>query len=364
MTLLLLYLTLALALSFICSVLEAVLLSVTPSYITMLEQRGRRVGRALQALKAEIDRPLSAILSLNTIAHTVGAVGVGAQAQVVFGNQYVTVTSAILTLLILVVSEIIPKTLGARYWRVLAPLAVPVLRWLTILLAPLVWLSLKITGLMAEGEKPLSLSREEFSAMARRGQDEGVFDEDEARMLHNLMRFGSLSVTDVLTPRVVVVALDQDMTVAKLGERLPQIAFSRLPLYAENPENITGFILKTDVLHELARDHGSRPLHELKRPLLTIPESQSVRAVFRQLLERREHLAAVVDEYGGFSGIVTMEDLVETLLGLEIVDEVDTIDDMRALARERWMQRAQQMGLIEPGGTLPSVERATDAEPR
>lgn len=349
MVLLLVFLALALLVSFLCSILEAVLLSITPSFAAVLEEEHPRAGARLQGMKEDIDRPLAAILSLNTIAHTVGAAGVGAQAQVVFGSQYMAIISAVLTLLILVFSEIIPKTLGARYWRQLAVPAVAVLRWILWLLTPLVWACLLITRWLAAGEKPLSLSREEFSAMARQAEAEGVLESDEARVLHNLVRFSSLRVSDVLTPRVVVEILDEAVQVGELRERLQNIRFSRLPVYQGSAENITGFVLRSELLNLLAQGEEQTLLKDVRRDLLVIPETQSLRNVFRQLLTRREHLAMVVDEYGGFCGVVTLEDIVETLLGLEIMDEADSIDDMRKLARRRWLERAEELGLIKPG---------------
>lgn len=357
MTLLLLYLTLALAVSFLCSVLEAVLLSLTSSYITMLEHSDKPAGAGLRRLKDDINLPLAAILTLNTAAHTVGAAGVGAQAQIVFGSGYMALVSAVLTLLILVLSEIIPKTLGARYWRTLAPYIVVPLRWMIRLLYPLVWLSLLITTRLASGQSTLSLSREEFAAMAHRGEQEGVFDADEARMLHNLMRFGSLGVTDVLTPRVVVEMLDENLTVGAIHDRLAEIRFSRLPVYRDSRENITGYVLKNELFGLIAQQQLDVPLHAVRRDLLVVPDSQSVRGVFRQLLLRREHIALVVDEYGGFCGIATMEDIVETLLGLEIMDEADSVEDMRKLARRRWLERAREMGLVQEDESMVDLER-------
>lgn len=357
MTLLLLYLTLALVVSFLCSLLEAVLLSLTASHISMLEQQGQPAGAGLRRLKEDINPPLAAILTLNTAAHTIGAAGVGAQAQVVFGSGYMAGVSALLTLAILVVSEIIPKTLGARYWRALAPHVVMPLKLMIRLLYPLVWLSLLITSRLGSNASSLSLSREEFSAMAHRGEQEGVFDADEARMLHNLMRFGSLGVTDVLTPRVVVEMLDESLTVGELRDRLPEIRFSRLPVYRDSRENITGYVLKNELFGLLAAQQPQTPLAAVRRDLLVVPDSQSVRGVFRQLLLRREHIAMVVDEYGGFCGIATMEDVVETLLGLEIVDEVDSVEDMRKLARRRWLERARAMGLVQEDEDVVDLEQ-------
>ncbi|MBN2731203.1 MAG: HlyC/CorC family transporter [Balneolaceae bacterium] len=347
MTLLFVYLFLALGVSFLCSILEAVLLSVNQSYIAVLENQGRRSAKLLRKLKDDIDRPLSAILSLNTIAHTVGAAGVGAQAQIVFGYSYVGITSAILTLLILFLSEIIPKTLGATYWKVLAPSAARTLRWMIWFLYPFVVLSMTITRLLSDEKERPTFSREEFSAMADRGVEEGVFEKEESDILKNLVRFNSLRIKDIMTPRVVVVSFHEDTTVAEVFERYEELRFSRLPVYGEKEDDITGYILKNDLLIQLAQDQSSSTLKELKRDILILPELISLQSLFEQLLENQEHIAVAVDEYGGFSGIVTMEDVVETLLGMEIVDEVDAIEDMQKQARENWRKRAKKLGIVE-----------------
>lgn len=347
MTLLFVYLFLALGVSFLCSILEAVLLSVNQSYIAVLENQGRRSAKLLRKLKDDIDRPLSAILSLNTIAHTVGAAGVGAQAQIVFGYSYVGITSAILTLLILFLSEIIPKTLGATYWKVLAPSTARMLRWMIWFLYPFVVLSMTITRLLSDEKERPTFSREEFSAMADRGVEEGIFEKEESDILKNLVRFNSLRIKDIMTPRVVVVSFHEDTTVAEVFERYEELRFSRLPVYGEKEDDITGYILKNDLLIQLAQDQSSSTLKELKRDILILPELISLQSLFEQLLENQEHIAVAVDEYGGFSGIVTMEDVVETLLGMEIVDEVDAIEDMQKQARENWRKRAKKLGIVE-----------------
>ncbi|MEX1082640.1 MAG: hemolysin family protein [Halofilum sp. (in: g-proteobacteria)] len=354
MTLLFFYLALALGVSFLCSILEAVLLSITPSYISMHEQRGSRAGHHLRRLKGDIDRPLAALLSLNTVAHTVGAAGVGAQAHVVFGSGYVAITSAVLTLLILVISEIIPKTIGASYWRELAPAAAVMLRGMVVGLYPLVALSMTITRLLAR-ESNTTFSREEFGAMAEQGAQEGVFHDEESRIFRNLLRFGSLHARDILTPRVVMTALSEDDTVSQAYERLRIRRFSRLPVYREESENITGFVLLNDILLAVAEDRHDQTLTELRRDIYKVPDSLSLFALFRGLLERREHMALVVDEYGGVVGLATLEDIVETLLGLEIMDERDRIEDMRKLARRRWHQRARALGLIDEDSDLEDL---------
>lgn len=359
MTLLLCYLALALGVSFLCSILEAVLLSVTPSYVALLERRHRAAGARLRRLKADIDQPLSALLSLNTIAHTVGAAGVGAQAQAVFGNQYVSVASAILTLLILVLSEIIPKTLGATHWRRLAPAAGILLRGMTVFLYPLVWMAMGITRLLSRRHAGPTVSREEFYAMAEHGAEEGVFRADESRIFNNLRRFGSLQARDVLTPRTVMMAFDETNKAAEAFAQLQRRRFSRMPVYRGDPEAVTGYILLNDILMAVAAGDGDRCLSELRREVLRVPETVSLRDLFRQFLERNEHLAVVVDEYGGLVGVATMEDVVETLLGLEIMDETDRIEDMRELARRYWLKRAQRLGVVDPGSEVDRP-RASD----
>ncbi len=349
MFLLFLYLALAIGVSFLCSILEAVLLSVNPSYIAMLEREGRSSAPKLRDLKDDIDRPLSAILSLNTIAHTVGAAGVGAQAQIVYGEAYVTITSIVLTLLILVLSEIIPKTLGATYWRTLAPLSASLLRGMIVVLYPFVLLSQGITILLArKGAEHPSISREEIGAMAELGAEEGVVEEEESQIFKNLIRFSQLRVKDIMTPRIVVMDFNEEQTVGEIYEEIDELRFSRLPVYGENRDDVTGYVLKNDLLIHVARDEIDIKLKELKREVLIVPEMLSLRDLFERLLENQEHIAVAVDEYGGFSGVVSMEDVVETLLGMEIVDEVDAIEDMQKLARRKWMERAKRLGIVEP----------------
>lgn len=345
MALLIFYVALALGVSFLCSVMEAVLLSVTPSFTARMERQRPRLGVRLKALKADIDRPLAAILSFNTIAHTVGAAGAGAQATEVFGSAYVGVISAVLTFLILVVSEIIPKTLGAVYWRQLSPSVVRLLVPTTWLMWPLVKLSQGLTKLLARDKARVLVSREELKALAELGAREGVVRHEESRILTNLFRLGQLQVRDIMTPRTVVLALPAAQTVSETLAAHSEIRFSRLPIFGEGRDDVQGFVLKSDVLLCAAEQRGATPLAELRRPLEVVPESMSLRGLFERLMDRRAHIALVVDEYGGTSGIVTMEDLIETLLGLEIVDEADTVHDMQELARQKWRERAAKLGL-------------------
>jgi CBS domain containing-hemolysin-like protein len=348
MSLLIFYLILAIGVSFLCSILEAVLLSITPSFVAVLEREGSSVGKLLRELKEDIDRPLSAILSLNTIAHTVGAAGVGAQAQVVFGNAYVSVTSAVLTLLILVISEIIPKTLGATYWKKLSGFAAKTTKILIYVTWPLVLLSKGITKWLSNQDKQPTVSREEFSAMAELGFEEGVFEEGESNIFKNLIRFSSLRVKDIMTPRIVVVKFQEDKTIKDVLDQKEELRVSRMPVFGDNEEDVTGYVLKNDLYYNLSEGNEEKKLKEIKREVLIIPETISLRTLFERLLEKQEHIAVVVDEYGGLSGVVTMEDVVETLLGMEIVDEIDAIEDMQKLARQKWRERAKRLGIVIP----------------
>ena len=346
MALLIFYVVLALGVSFLCSIMEAVLLSVSPSFVAQMEQQRGLLGQKLRALKDDIDRPLAAILSLNTIAHTVGAAGAGAQAVVVFSDVYVGVISAVLTFLILVISEIIPKTLGAIYWRQLTPQVVRLLVPTTWAMWPLVKLAEGLTRLLARGKTKVLVSREEFTALAELGAQEGVFDEGESRILRNLFRFGQVRARDIMTPRTVVFALPEVQTVGEVLADHPEIRFSRIPVYGENRDDVTGFILKSDLLLHAAQQEAQTPLVDFKRAMLVVPGDLLLRDLFERLMNDRAHVALVVDEYGGTAGLVTLEDLVETLLGLEIVDEADAVQDMQEWARQQWRHRARRLGLL------------------
>lgn len=348
MTLLFLYLFLAVGVSFLCSILEAALLSVPASHLALMKERGSKAGRKLHRLKREIDRPLAAILSLNTVAHTFGAAGVGAQSLALFGHAWVAITSAVVTLLILIFSEIIPKTLGATYSKQLAGFTAYTCEILIILTWPLVVLSQFLTRLLARKKQGPTLSREEFQLLARTGHREGVFREEEFNIFLNLFRFSAIRVKDIMTPRVAVMRFQQDRTLSQVIEQHEDIAFSRVPVFAESDEDIQGYVLKSEIMLELARGHGDRQLSELKRDVLFVPEFIDLRALFSQILADREHFAVVVDEYGGLAGVITLEDVIETLLGLEIVDESDTTEDLRDSARRRWVERARKMGIELP----------------
>lgn len=345
MTLLIAYVLIALGFSFLCSIAEAVLLSVSQPYIAILEQEGRPSGPILRRLKEDINNPLAAILTLNTVAHTVGAAGAGAQAAAVFGSAYVGVASAVLTLLILVFSEIIPKTLGALYWRKLAPFTAFTLRVLIWVLYPFVWMSKQITRGLSDGPTLDGFSRQEFAAMADLGEAEGQLAKRESRIIKNLFLLHATMARDVMTPRPVVFALPDDYTVAEFFAAHPKERFSRIPLYHESLDQVTGFVLRDDLLLAQARGNSDRPLTTYRRDLPALPETTSLSAAFEACLDKRAHIVLVVDDFGGMQGILTLEDVLETLLGLEIMDEGDRIPDMQAYARRLWRKRAREMGL-------------------
>jgi CBS domain containing-hemolysin-like protein len=322
-----------------------VLLSVSDSFVSLIAEEGKSHAPALRAMKDDIDKPLATILSLNTVAHTVGAAGVGAQAQVVFGEASLTIVSAVLTLLILLLSEIIPKTLGARYWRNLTFPAVKLLQVLNIVMYPLVWLSLKITRSMGDSGHSISFSREEFAAMASRGVEEGVLAPDEAMTFKNMIFFETLTGHDVMTPRTVVFSLSSNSTIAEVLSDVSRKNFSRLPIYGEHKEDIQGYVLKTDILQAAIDGQQDALVADYRRDILTVTENLSLKELFQRMMDRHEHICVLIDEYAGFSGICTMEDIVETLLGQEIMDEVDTTRDMQILARRYWQQRAVRNGI-------------------
>ena len=345
MALLFMYMFIALGFSFLCSIAEAVILSVSTPYITLLIRDGKPSGAVLGRMKAEINNALAAILTLNTIAHTVGAVGVGAQAAQVFGNAWVGVTSAVLTLLILVFSEIIPKTLGAHYWKQLAPATAYVLQVMVWLLWPFVKMSELITRGLSHGPVLTGLNRDELAAMADISAEEGLLHRGETHILKNLLRFRESTVTDVITPRTVIFSLAENLSVEEFFWKYESQRFSRIPIYADNPEHLNGFVLRSDLLLAQARGNTDTTLANYRRELHALPASISLSQAFDFLLEKRAHLMIVVDEYGSTIGLVTLEDILETLLGLEIVDESDQTVDMQVHARRLWRRRAREMGL-------------------
>mgnify|MGYP000014708749 CR=1 FL=1 len=331
MTLLIVYFAVAIGISFLCSILEAVLLSITPSFIASTKSNASSL---LESLKRDIDRPLASILSLNTIAHTVGAAGVGAQAQIVFQNLPFSVISGILTLLILVFSEIIPKTLGAQYWR---PLAIPcahLIRLLIYLMWPLVFLSGMLSRLLTSGRtKQVTISRDEIQAVADLGHQEGILDYYDTKMLHSLMAFQSIKIEKILTPRPVVCSFSSNQKIEEVIEEIKGSNYSRYPII-DGSEEILGYVLRSEILMAAANDQWKTTLLDLTHKLPIITEQTPVKRALGSFLRERVHIAAVVDEFGSFTGVITLEDVIETLIGHEIMDECDVVENLRQFARE------------------------------
>jgi CBS domain containing-hemolysin-like protein len=327
--------------------MEAVLLSTPQSFLIVKHEKGNVWAKNFLDLKSNIDKPLSAILSLNTVAHTVGAAGVGAQAIKVFGDAYFGIISAILTILILVLTEIIPKTIGARYWRKLTKISSHVIRGMIFITYPLVLLSAIITRAISKGKNEYSTSREEISALASIGADEGIFIEKEYRIIQNLLKLKNLKVSEIMTPRVVVAVADENLPLSDFLRNKDFLKFSRIPVYNENPENITGYVFRQMVFEKLAEDQHHLALKDIKREIVIVPDTKVLFGVWETLLEKKEHIALIIDEYGGVDGIVTMEDIIETLLGLEIIDEKDVVTDMQKFARERWKSRQAKYNFID-----------------
>ncbi len=337
--------------SFLCSVWEAVLLSITPAYTQIMSKDDTPVSRLLVKFKSNIDRPLAAILTLNTIAHTVGAIGVGASAAQLwpdrdmtiipgrFSLSYETIVAVIMTLAILILSEIIPKTIGANYWKRLTGFTVRCLNVVIYILYPLVMLSQLITRTLKKDKKKSVLSRSDISAIADIGMESGIIREDENRIFKNLMDFHSITAEDVMTPRTVVMAAQEDMSITEFYQANPVLRYSRIPVHSGSMDELTGYVLKDEMLASLIQmENDSRQLKDIKREMMVITENALLPKVLDQMTRTKEHIAQVVDEYGGTAGVLTMEDIIETLLGLEILDEMDVTADMQKLAKDRWQR--------------------------
>ena len=346
MTLLLIYLSIALCISFLCSIVESVLLSTPQSFLVMKQEQGYGWATKFIALKTHIDKPLSAILTLNTTAHTIGAAGVGAQAIVVFGDAAFGIITAIVTILLLIFTEIIPKTIGAQYWKYLSKFSYYAISTMIFITYPLVILSSYISKIFSNKNNEQTTSREEIAALAKIGNEEGLFSEKENKIIQNILKLKNVKVTEIMTPRVVVAIADENLLLSVFLENKDYLKFSRIPIYAENEENITGYVFRQQVLENLAEDKHSLQLKDIKREITVVPTSMTLFSLWERLLEKKEHIALIIDEHGGLDGIVTMEDIIETLLGLEIVDEKDTITDMQKFARERWQARQEKYNLI------------------
>ncbi|PSW41665.1 CNNM domain-containing protein [Photobacterium leiognathi] len=346
MVLLTIYITVAIGVSFICSVLEAVLLSISPSYIATLRQQNHPAAAKLTALKDNIDRPLASILTLNTIAHTIGAATAGAQATIVFGSEWLGVFSGVLTIGILLLSEIVPKTIGATYWRQLAPLTASMLRWMVLLLIPLVWVSEQITRRLSRGHEQPKL-RDEISAMALLAHESGELGEGESKILTNLLQFRDVCVTKIMTPRPVLFRVDAEQTINEFLSKHKDSPFSRPLVYSEQSDNIVGFVHRLELFAESQAGKGGQELGALMRPLPVIMNTVSVPKAFERLMQERSQLILIVDEYGTVQGLVTLEDIFESLVGEEIVDEADKNTDMQQLAFQRWEKWKKKHGVIQ-----------------
>jgi len=345
MFLLSLYLFIALFFSFLCSIAESVLLSITWVHIAFMENNKKKSGNIFRILKEDINKPLAAILTLNTIAHTVGAAGVGAQASIVFGESYLGLISAILTLLILFFSEIIPKTLGATHWKALAPITAYVLKFLVWALYPMIKISELITQRMVKKSEPIGFNRNEFYIMAQLSARNGHLSEEEATILQNLLLLQGIKIEDAMTPSTVMFAHSQTMKVEAFFHKYHKNRFSRIPIYDNNPDEIIGFVLRTDLLLAQARGNTQSPLFNYVRLMPTLLDVMTISHAMKELLRVKSHIALIVNEYGTVRGILTLEDILETLIGHEIVDEGDKEVDMQKLAKRLWKSKAKKYGI-------------------
>lgn len=334
-----------------CSILEAVLLSVTPTFIAIKRNENKNYAQILKKLKDDVNKPLISILTVNTVAHTVGAILVGVQAEKTFGsgNNAVGIVSAIMTILILVISEIIPKSIGANYWKELANFSSKaiVLLMFPLKVTGILWFLELTTKLIGKKSHDAYVSREDFQAMTSIAQEEGVFKESESRVIKNIIDFQKIKVKDIMTPRTVMSTANENMTIQKFYEENPLLKFSRIPIYTNLPDNISGYFLKDQLLEAIIKGNGDNTLKSIARKINVISRNLPIKSLFDKLIDQREHIALVVDEYGSLSGLVTQEDIIETLLGLEIVDESDGHEDLQQLARKMWEIRAKRHGIID-----------------
>lgn len=357
---LILYIVIALGISFLCSVWEAVMLSIPVSHIELLVQEGNSAGLIMQKLRQNVERPISAILTLNTIAHTVGAAGAGAEATAIFGSEFFGVISAVLTLLILVFSEIIPKTLGAVYAKQLTTFTAHSLRILLWVLAPAVYMFEFVTRAMRpDGDAP-TVTRSELQVMARISAQEGGIQERENRIVSNLLQLADVQIETIMTPRTVVLMFQKDLTVGEVIKQHKILPYSRIPVYSETADDIEGYVLRHEIYKRVAADEHHVTLASITRPIHVVPETNSVAQVLNDFILKQDHIFVVIDEYGGTAGLITLEDTVETLLGIEILDESDRVADLRQLARRRY---EGQLELIEQMNIDPDKQPTGDDTP-
>tara|TARA_B100001013_G_scaffold341537_1_gene266170 strand:- start:746 stop:1777 length:1032 start_codon:yes stop_codon:yes gene_type:complete len=336
MNTLIFYFLLALGVSFLCSLLESVILSISRTHIAILTKQERKSASILETLKENINRPLAAILTVNTIANVVGAAGVGAETLRIYGSQWVAIATAILTLSILIFSEIIPKTLGAVYWKRLSGFTAYTIQGLIWITFPLVYLSEWFYSLVGKNENEQKVSRAEMIAMAEMGEDEGTIEEKEGDIIENLLNLRNVRAEEVMTPRNVVFALQKDQTVREIVDKHSPIAFSRILIFEKDLDMVIGFVHRYDLVDKQAKDKFNVTMSELMDPIHTVKESESVADILDEFVHRRQQIFHVVDEFGTTTGIITLEDAIETLLGVEIVDEHDSVVDMRKLSSEKW----------------------------
>lgn len=327
---------LSISVSALCSLLEAPLLSLTPSYIAQLRTTNPKLHKKLAHLKSNIDRPLAAILTLNTIAHTVGATGVGAQVTIIYGEAYMGVASAVMTLLILVASEIVPKTIAATYWRQLCPILPPILAVMVWMLLPFIWLSELITRRIAKDDNDVDM-RGEIKALAEIGLEQKALDSDEARVITNILNLHEIKARDVMTPRTVSVTVNPQMSVTEFDAQLGRSPFTRFPVM-DGGEQAQGYVHKADTYH--ADDDAT--LKSLMHPIESVNADDSVEQVFATMLHNHHHLCVVYDDRDTWVGVLTMEDVIETILGQDIVDETDNVSNLRKYAKQRWTKRLKK----------------------
>ncbi len=346
MELLVVYLFSALSISFLCSIAEAVLLSTPLSFLVSGGSKSGSANTRFAKMKQNIDKPLSAILSLNTVAHTVGAAGVGAQSISVFGDTYFGIISAVMTILILVFTEIIPKTIGAKYWNKLTGFTVNTISVMMVATYPLILLSGMISGWFRGGGKIPAASREEIMAIVKTAAEEGILIEKELKIIQNAVIMKSIGITQIMTPRVVVSAANENMKLHDFLKNKNLLYYSRRPVYSGSSDNATGYVLRQSVFEKMAEGKTDALLGELKRDILVFGEKESSLSVFEKMVDNKEHIALITDEFGGMSGIVTLEDIIETLIGFEIVDEKDRISDLQQYAREKWKLKQDKYRLM------------------
>lgn len=337
MTLLILYFCLAVFVTFLCSLMESVILSASYTYVESLAERGVRYGIAFKKMKYQISTPLSAILTIGTIANTLGATGVGAQVYELYGSAYVTLASIFLTFMILFFSEIIPKTLGASYWKILLPFCVYIIQALIFLCYPFVKLSLFMQNLFKVRSR--HITREDISGAAQMGVNEGVIYKNEGELIRNILDLKSKKISEIMTPRTVITAFEKSMTIKEVLKKYQPLRFARIPVYDKELDQVLGLVHRYKILEVRSQGCEKLTVDQYLTPIHTVPESISITAALDQFIKRKEHIFAVVDEYGSLSGLLSMEDVVETILGIEIVDELDSVADLREQARKQWKQK-------------------------